>query len=108
MHGIKATSNLIGYGGEQVPVPIHGDLVRGVAKLSLDRLGVRSFGDEQGSTGMAEFVRSNVKARCLEGASPRPSAKVASAQGFAVRGSEDECILSDPNVGRQMLGQLLP
>ena len=30
MHGIKATSKLLGDRGEQMPVPIHGDLDRGV------------------------------------------------------------------------------
>ncbi len=108
MHSIQTTSELLSGRGKQMPVPIHSDLDRRVSELSLHRLGMRPLGDEQRGTGMAEFVRPNVKTRCREHGLPHPPAEVASAQGLAAWGGEDECILGDFDASRQMLRQLIP
>jgi len=108
MHSIQTTRKLLSGGGKQMPIPIHGDLDRGVSELSLHCLGMRPLGDQERGAGMPEVVRSKVEARCLEGRLPHSPAEVASAQWFPVRGSENERIFGGSGASRQMLGQLIP
>lgn len=65
--------------------------------MSLHCLGMRPRRDQERSTGVTKVVRSKVEARCLESRLPHSPAEVASAQRFAVGGSEDASIVGGSN-----------